>query len=291
MYTWQQKQFTLLCNAYRQNRLSHAYLLSGAAGLGKTNLARDFAAYLLCQAATVSPCTLCRSCKQFQSKTHPDFIFIEPDEKSRSIKIDQIRALSEKLSQTSHSGGYQVVIISPADAMPVQAANALLKTLEEPGGRVILLLIDNQQHILPATIVSRCQQIYFSNDDTAVILKSQDVILRDAIQQHLQQIIERRSNPIAPIVSWVKNDLAMILEIITLFCVDISRAQYQVNPGLMIDKANATVCHALSKKISALKLQQFMMLLNEKKTFIAKGINLNAQLCLENVFIKWSGVS
>lgn len=155
-----QTQFYLLQQAFQQDRLSHAYLLSGIAGLGKTEFAKQFAQFLLCD--TNNNCGNCRSCKQMQANTHPDFIFIAPEEKNHSIKIDQIRELGEKLSRTAHHSGYQVVVISPADAMPVQAANALLKTLEEPTGKVIIFLVDNQKSILPATIMSRCQKIFFN---------------------------------------------------------------------------------------------------------------------------------
>ena len=169
MYPWQQSQLNLLHQAFVRDRLSHAYLLSGVSGLGKTDFAREFSMFLLCinqvhEGNTIA-CGNCRSCKQFQGNTHPDFLLIEPEEKSKTIKIDQIRTLTETISKTAHAGGYQMAIISPVDALSVAAANALLKTLEEPSGKVIIFLIDNQLHVLPATIVSRCQKIIFNGDD------------------------------------------------------------------------------------------------------------------------------
>src|SRR3990167_4382358 len=158
---WQQTAFQSLVQAFHQNRLSHAYLLSGIAGLGKTQFAKMFAQFLLCQRSSevstqaVNPISCsCQSCKKFLAGTHPDFLLISPHEKTHAIKIEQIRALSQQISRTAHAGGYQVVVISPADAMPVAAANALLKTLEEPSGNVVIFLIDDQTHPLLPTIAS-----------------------------------------------------------------------------------------------------------------------------------------
>jgi len=324
-YPWQQKQADLLHNAFSQNRLSHAYLLSGVSGLGKTDFAREFAGFLLCERAVETrfiasqvSCGICRNCKQFSANTHPDFIFITPEEKSNIIKIDQIRALSEKISRTSHAGGYQVVIISPADAMPVQAANALLKTLEEPNGKVIIFLIDDQKQLLPATIISRCQKINFSADEknalnwlkkTMPAEKNIEILfrlsgnaplkvkklsdsnylsLRDQILNHLEQIILRRANPIAPIANWLKQDINLILEIVTLLSVDISRIQSGVDRNFILNKDVYETLLKIVEKLSPIQLQEFIDHLNEKKLFLSRSINLNAQLCLESLFIKFS---
>ena len=327
IYPWQQKQADLLHSAFLQNRLSHAYLLSGVSGLGKTDFARAFAGFLLCSQdslptkrmkaeATAWSCNICKACKQFNAGTHPDLINIVPEEKSKIIKIDQIRALSEKISQTSHAGGYQVVIISPADAMPVQAANALLKTLEEPNGKVIIFLIDDQKQVLPATIISRCQKINFSADENnalnwltkkmptekhietlfrlsggaplkvKVLSKNNYLSLRDQILNHLEQIILRRANPITPIVNWLKQDINLILEIITLLCVDISRIKNSVPIKYILNQDVYFTLEKIAKKTLSIQLQEFIDHLNEKKMFLSQGINLNVQLCLESVFIK-----
>ena len=255
-----QQQFDLLKSAHAQNRLSHAYLLSGIAGLGKTDFAIEFSKFLLSDSSL---------------STHPDFMLIQPEEKSRAIKIDQIRALSDKLSRTSHAGGYQVVIISPADSMPIGAANALLKTLEEPQGNVIIFLIDNQEHILPKTIASRCQKIFFYPDSQETTLKNVDEKLQAQIFQHMQKIIINRVNPIAPVSDWIKQDLAMVLNCIIVSSMIISRAHHDENSALK----------NLAEKISEKKLHEFLQLVCEKKKLVSQGLNLNAQLCLENIFI------
>lgn len=241
--------------ALKQNRLSHAYLLSGVAGLGKTQFALDFAKTLL-------------SSDPFQ---HPDFMMIRPEEKGHSIKIDQIRELTDKLSRTAHKGGYQIAIIAPADAMPTGAANALLKTLEEPQGKVILFLIDDQAHELPKTILSRCQKIYFSPDNNA--FSGIDHELFEMVFAHIQAIVTHTaSDPISPVVSFAKQDLMMMLNVILAAGIHLSREHYA---GQNIH-------------ISIAALHDFLQMVCEKKKLVASGINLNAQLCLENIFIELS---
>ena len=315
IYPWQQKQFDLLQDAFRQDRLSHAYLLSGASGLGKTDFARAFGTFLLCDNKTSIACGSCRSCKQCNADTHPDLMMITPEEKSTIIKIDQIRELSEKLSQTAHSGGYQVVIMSPADSMPVQAANALLKTLEEPSGKIIIFLIDDQKCPLPLTIYSRCQKIPFSADEKNALSwlkktmpneKNIDILfrlsghaplavkklsenhflsLRDEILNHLDNIFFRQANPIAPVVNWAKQDVNRVLTILLLLCVDISRRQNNTDPEYILNLDQLPKIEKIAKKISPEALHQWIDLINEKKLFLSRGINLNMQLCLEDVLV------
>lgn len=90
---------------------------------------------------------------------HPDWVSVRPVDDSKQIRIEQIRELAQELALTSHQGGYKVGILSPADAVNRFAANALLKTLEEPPQRTILMLVATQPSRLPATILSRCQRI------------------------------------------------------------------------------------------------------------------------------------
>lgn len=283
-------QWQLLQNAYHQNRLSHAYLLSGVSGLGKTHFAREFARFLLCEKEPnhrTSYCGACRGCLLMQAESHPDFMLIQPEEKSHSIKIDQIREMTQKTAQTAHAGGYQVIVISPADAMPVFAANALLKTLEEPTGKIIIFLIDDQKGVLPATIMSRCQKIFFSDAHIDLRKHNNDLTLRDQLLHHLEHIQMRRENAITLNPAWLKIPLENIFQLLILLCVDMSRIQLAVDAKHII---NHDVYHQLAKmaeKMSPMALQKFIEKLIEKKLFVSKGINLNQQLCLEDVFIAW----
>jgi len=161
IYPWQQHQWQLLQSQLQNNSLHHAFLLSGSKGLGKLDFAREFARVLLCKNSNNAPCNSCDSCKWSVSGEHPDMFYLTALEKSKIIKVDQIRGLITDLAATSHQGGYQVVIVNPADSLALSSANALLKTLEEPMGRVVFLLVTTQANNIPATIISRCQLVPF----------------------------------------------------------------------------------------------------------------------------------
>ncbi|HQW81689.1 MAG TPA: DNA polymerase III subunit delta' [Pseudomonadota bacterium] len=155
-------------------RFPHALLLTGAIGLGKRELAAALVARLLCTTPRSDgfACDLCRGCRLRTAGTHPDRVTVtlEPrdDGKLRTeVIIDQIRALGERFASRPSFGGWQVVAIDPADRMNVSAANALLKTLEEPSANTALILVADDPARLPATIRSRCQRIELRPPDPA----------------------------------------------------------------------------------------------------------------------------
>lgn len=142
------------------DRLPQALLLTGKPGLGKMKLALSFAQRLLCRTPVgEEACGYCASCLLFQARTHPDLQCVEPLESGKPITVDQIRGLIEKLALKPQYGGRRVVIIAPAQAMNIAAANSLLKTLEEPDPATLMLLLAEVAHTLPATILSRCQRL------------------------------------------------------------------------------------------------------------------------------------
>lgn len=276
---------TLLENAYRENRLSHAYLLSGPSNKDKTQFAREFGAFLLCESNVSGRCGQCRSCHLMQANHHPDFLLIEPHEKNHAIKIDQIRTLIEKITKTAHAGRYRVVIITPADAMPVAASNALLKTLEEPVGKTILFLVEEQAGLLPLTILSRCQKIIFSSDELKTV--DADETLACAVLSHLENILLRRANPIVFPIEWIKVPTETILEILLKFAIDLSRIQQGIAEKYLLRANEVVRLSRMANQLTQAKLQSFLTALLEKKSYVIRGINLNAQLCLESLFIQY----
>ena len=165
-FPWQQARWQQLLSQHQQERLPHALLLSGHAGTGKRLFAQALAAYVLCsQPLEGKACGKCKGCQLLQAGSHPDLMFLEPEEKSRVIKVDQIRSLKSFASQTAQLCGYKVIIVQPADRLNINAANALLKDLEEPAAQTLFLLISDQPEQIAATIRSRCNHLLFPVPD------------------------------------------------------------------------------------------------------------------------------
>jgi len=155
-YPWQAGLWQQLAG---RTQHAHAYLLHGPVGIGKRALAERLAALLLCQRpAAEGACGACKSCLLLAAGTHPDHYVLEPEEVDKAIRVDQVRDLVGFVTQTAQLAGRKVVLLEPAEAMNLNAANALLKSLEEPSGDTVLLLISHQPSRLLPTIKSRCVQ-------------------------------------------------------------------------------------------------------------------------------------
>ncbi len=237
---WHADLWQTLMSRRQRGALAHALLLAGPAGLGKRDFAQRFARVLLCrQPRPDGPCGACRSCQLLDAGTHPDLVRVQletrDDGKLRSeIRVRQIRALSERLSKASQFGGWQVVLIDPADAMNAAASNALLKTLEEPSRDSMLILLTDMPWRLPATIHSRCQRMDFRLPDHAQALawlRARDcpqaelalqaaggnpglaaqwagqgaLAQRDEVRTDLRALAAGRAEPLAVVGRWVED--------------------------------------------------------------------------------------
>lgn len=155
----------LLAGQIQRGTLASAYLFVGLSGIGKKQLALEFAKALQCpstgsgQALGVEACGRCDSCGRVSKGSHPDLLLVAPDPENHSVGIDQVRALAHSLNLTPHSGRWKIGIVEEADALTDQAAHACLRILEEPPQRSILILIATAPHRLPATVVSRCHLV------------------------------------------------------------------------------------------------------------------------------------
>lgn len=156
---WTHGARTSLRAAFAGPRAPHALLIEEAPGAGGEWLAAWVAQLVLCRSPSAAPCGSCAGCRRVLSHQHPDLNWVTPEEGSRQIKIEQVRELSAELALTSHAGGYKVGVVSPADGLNRFAANALLKTLEEPPPRTLLVLVATQPSRLPPTVLSRCQRV------------------------------------------------------------------------------------------------------------------------------------
>lgn len=174
LYPWQIESWKMLQS--KRERMPHALLIHGPQGIGKLQLAERFTQSLLCESgdARGGPCGVCSGCRWFAAGSHPDFRRVEPEALARQsaesdepalarsakpsleIKVDQVRPLDDFLNLQSHRGGRRVALIHPAEAMNANAANALLKGLEEPPGQAQFILVSHRPARLLATIRSRC---------------------------------------------------------------------------------------------------------------------------------------
>jgi DNA polymerase-3 subunit delta' len=139
-------------------RLAHAYVIVGSPRGNALQFVEDFLKLLYCSASE-KPCNACTNCRLIESHKHVDTLWIEPKSKSRQILADDIRALIKRMTQTSFEGGWKSGIVLSADCMNVNSENALLKTLEEPPQKSVLLLVTESPQALLPTIISRCQKI------------------------------------------------------------------------------------------------------------------------------------
>jgi len=155
----QDRTVAILAGLLKNRTVAHAYLFSGEDGVGKTLAAGEFARALLCVEGGSDACGVCAACQRAAAGIHPDLHRITAPE--RQIRIDQVREIEERLSIRSFEGGYKVVVVEAADTMNPAAANAFLKTLEEPPPMSVLILVSARPDLLPDTIRSRTQRIRF----------------------------------------------------------------------------------------------------------------------------------
>lgn len=147
----------LLSKSIENNTISHSYLFVGIQGIGKRMMAKEFAKNILCLGKEKN--ATCKSCIEFESYNHPDFMCIEPD--GNRIKIEQIRFLQKKIQEKPILSNQKVYLINEADTMTPEAQNCLLKTLEEPPEFATIILIGSQENAFLTTIKSRCMILHF----------------------------------------------------------------------------------------------------------------------------------
>lgn len=148
---WQQLAGQLLAG-----RLPQGLLLTGSAGVGKAQLARQLAQLWLCQQPATEACGQCQSCQLWAAGSHPDFRALQGNDNGR-IGVDEVRSLQQQLATTAYLGGRRALLVTDASRMSDSAANALLKTLEEPPAGTLIILTAIRREALLATIISRCQ--------------------------------------------------------------------------------------------------------------------------------------
>jgi DNA polymerase-3 subunit delta' len=157
---WQRDGWRRIDAMIEADRFPHALMVTGPSGIGKRHFLQALAARLLCEeAAAGTACGSCRACELLAAGTHADCMVVHTEEGARQIKVDQVRELAEFAARTPSLGRHKSILLGPAEAMNPNAANALLKCLEEPSPSTCFLLFSHQLSSVPATVRSRCQRI------------------------------------------------------------------------------------------------------------------------------------
>ncbi len=164
---WQHNNRDHLLGLQQRGQLPHALLLHGLQGTGIRQFAEAIAHTIMCRTGVTAPCGECHNCELNSAGNHPDLMLLLPEKESGPIKVDQVRGVVAFGQASAQQGGYRVVIVCPAEAMNTNAANSLLKTLEEPGAKTLLLLVTYAAATVLPTVRSRCQQMAMAVPEAA----------------------------------------------------------------------------------------------------------------------------
>jgi len=303
--TWLKDFARLWSEGIRQGRMPHAVLLAGPVGVGKRAAAAWMAAGHL---GIGSPAALPRF--PFERPEHADLRWVEPPENKQGILIDQVRELVADLQLTSYQGGGKVAVIEPANAMTRNAANSLLKTLEEPPGDALLILVADRIGRLPATVFSRCQRFDFApppegeglrwldqlqpgnrwaealrfagNAPLAALGALEHLDTSQTMSRELSAVGAGKLSPIDVAARWSKLDVAFVLDWLAR----------QLRLGLLAlaggrDRAaGLTIDESVLKRMDMRNLFCYLDTINRLRG--QPGGSYNVQLTLEGLLIDWA---
>ena len=308
-FEWQSVPWARLCRAMDDDRLAHGLLVVGAEGLGKSAFADALVARFLGHAAGAGT-------DEAGRYVHPDLARVEPPEDKVTVGIDQVRRLAEHFALTSHAGHGKAAIIEPAEAMTTEAANSLLKTLEEPPPGSLIVLVTAKRSALPATVVSRCQRIDVtapsrrealaflgaSGDDDqweALLEMAGNAPLKalslaelgfsdldHTLGSDLTGIIGRKTDPIAVAARWAKPQPRVCLAWLERQVAGAIRATLLDQPAPWVRPA---ALHRLKKAGPGFTLPEAYRYLDAVRNTAARIDGpVNAQLAIEALLVAWT---
>ncbi len=314
---WHERAWSALMARHDRGTLPHALLVSGPPGLGKRVFGETLARALLCERPREDGrgCGACGACRLSGAGTHPDYLLVGPEEDSKVIKIGQVRRLIRDLGLTSQRGGFRVAVLAPADRLNKEAANALLKTLEEPGARTLLVLVTSHPALLSATIRSRCQKVTFGRPPAHLVrpwlaqhapAQDADMLLglaggaplaalalaeggalerRQALAEDLAAIVEGTRDPLAVAAAWHKERLQECIDWLSSWVMDMIRLKLAAQPpGL----ANRDLCPRLQPLAQRVDLRCLFGHLDRLwRAAQLAHTPVSGQAVLEEVLIPW----
>lgn len=322
IYPWQQSIYQQLWSSRQSQRLSHALIFTGPLGVGKYALAMHFIQSLLCKQVGENgyPCDDCHGCRMLLNQSHPDFIEVKPEQTGHAIKVDQIRSVSEFVNQSSIQGHFRIILIHPAHSMNANAANALLKTLEEPAPGAVILMLTDQYGRLPATIRSRCQRYLFAkpefnqaltwlNESAAKevdfkqllkmtsgspllalnILNKDSSYLseRNVLLKGLLSLVTTKPHSIVKLAAELQDsDLIATLSCFITWLMDIIRLQLVETANVINDDYKQQL-QELTVRSTPKNYLQLINYIQRVQQQISTGINFNKTLLLEGILLRW----
>lgn len=319
----QETAIAVLQNALRRQRIPHAYVFAGNEGVGKKLAALTLAKALNCRELADDACDRCVSCHKIAAGNHPDVSVIEPE--GQFIKIDQIRALQKDVGYKPYEGKRKVYILDQAETLRTEAANALLKTLEEPSADALLILVTANVYALLPTVISRCQSVRFIalgvQKLTALLVQAKqlppeqaqliaslaegcpgraltmDTAATLAKRDFVEQLLQTLSSGLRDVrilfaqaeqLVAQKTDVQEFLDILLVWYRDMSILQAQGDPALLANIDGVDRLAQAAEKLSMRQIQRLFEIVYQAKADLLRNANL--QLTLEVMLISLTEV-
>ncbi len=312
----QDRVITLLRRAIERERLPHAYLFLGPEGVGKKLAALALAQVVNCAEAGTDFCGRCPSCRKISKGLHPDVVLLEPQE-GGSIKIEHIRRLQQEIAYKPFEGRVKVWIIDQAERLTLQAANCLLKTLEEPPAHSLLILVAAQAAALLPTVVSRCQQVNFLRLKPPVLkqLLLAQGIAPEALElgvalaegglarvsqgqleefwaqrEEILEYLQGRRNKFSDVfalgnkLSKQKEQIEQLVRLFSLWYRDLLLLKLGMGSDLLVNQDKFAQLSQQAERMGLSSIQQRLGLIQE--SFSALRYNANPRLVLEEVLLQ-----
>ena len=319
VYPWLQADYQRLWHSYQHNRLHHALLFGSAQGLGVEQLVQHLAQAMLCTApGDQGACQQCKGCQLYRAQTHPDLYWLEPEKTGAPIRIDAIRQIIAPINECAHQGGAKVIVLQQAGRLNLNAANALLKVLEEPAPNTYFFLLDEQITQLLPTLRSRCRQQVIKRPDEAQIcawlqtqFQAEVSLLRRAVartgglplralvaiseqglawQQHWQQgliqLLQGQCSAVELAAQWQSiaplETLAWLLQAVHACLIFKQAGQCDALQALELD--------VLQQKTALFDMEKLFMLYDQLLTYTQQLMRLaplNTTLLLESILMQW----
>jgi DNA polymerase-3 subunit delta' len=312
----------ILARSLATGRLAHAYLFLGPEGSGQVETARHFAKSILCEHERERPCGVCSQCRRFESGNHPDVAWVEPD--GNAIKIAQVLELQRAFSRKSMENVTKVYVLKQAEKMTTEAANALLKFLEEPTTKVVAILIAESKSKLLPTVISRCQILTFDRrpvEQVAAQLEAEGIPKSRAkflaylkqsvgaakefaagerfaeilslVVQLTEEVVSRRGNPLFTLQEkvikpgWSSAEVEGLLDCLAWWYRDLLQVSLGLPSAVAADGHMERYRSQVAQYRSDQWVQMIEIVLTTKKRL--QG-NANVQLTLEHMVLRLQGV-